>query len=180
MGNRDGKDPTPQEEWTEHLVRLQLEARRELESLGWGPDWKPTGEQETDHKIHRASWLVVSINKFFQAIEEGDVWNAIRYAKDIGMYQGRKEGPGFTGYAATKGYARWLEPDAKRGRTVIEAAAKGGRVTKGWRKVDDISDDQLRSEIARLCEEGETLTNARRRVSRDYGIPLSTLRRRTE
>lgn len=67
-------------------------------------------------------------------------------------------------------------PDAERGKRVRAAAFEGGRARKGDTKVPP---EQLRSEVDALMNEGESLTNARRRVARNHGIGLTTVRRHT-
>ena len=174
----------PQEEWVVNVTRLQLEAQRELEGLGWGPTWTPTGDQDTDHRVHHAAWLVASINRFFDAIENGDLWDAIRYAKDIGLYQGRREGPQFTGLAGIKSYARFqddliveMRPDAERGRITLESASRGG---KAIRRAPE--DDQLQEEVLELHRRRPHLswTRACGVVGEKYGLGDRQVRRRTK
>lgn len=69
--------------------------------------------------------------------------------------------------------------NAMRGREVKEGASKAGRQRKGQRKADHVTDDELQDEVQALQDQGETRTNACRRVGRRLGIPLSTMLRRT-
>lgn len=73
-----------------------------------------------------------------------------------------------------------LAPEAMRGAKIVRAASAGGKTRVGARKVDHVSDAELRAQVDNLVAEGESLTNARHRVGRLHGIPLPTMRRRTK
>ncbi|MDH3208520.1 MAG: hypothetical protein OEO79_18110 [Gemmatimonadota bacterium] len=57
---------------------------------------------------------------------------------------------------------------------------KPGRNPKTGAEIPAPPDDVLRSEVRALVDDGESLTNARRKVAGKYGIGLSTVRDRTK
>jgi len=71
------------------------------------------------------------------------------------------------------------DPDVQKMRHQREGARRGGREKEGKVKATKVSDAQLKSEVAALVARGEKITNARRRVGKQHGIPLTTMRRRT-
>lgn len=73
------------------------------------------------------------------------------------------------------------EASVFRERNELErrGGAKGGRKKLGKRKRPDLNAARLGAELEDLLAQGETRTNARKRLAKKYGLSLSTIRRRT-
>lgn len=91
------------------------------------------GRQDKPEKYEerRGWWHYLSnhqlahVPALLEAAEDGDLWNAVRYALRIGLMEGHLQAePGR--YHAV----RILAPDAARGRKVVESAAMGGRARR--------------------------------------------------
>jgi hypothetical protein len=117
------------------------------------------------------------------AAESGEMWRAIEAALLLGRAQGRYEAQQLAyakGLATTTLNAIDLYPHVARRDTERRGAAKAGRKRKGRRKAGHVTDAQLRAAVDTLMKKGETPTNARRKVSERFEIPMSTLRDRTK
>lgn len=159
---------TTPEEFDDWLDLLRAEMQRmevELRELGWGPDWRPTGDIERDNLIHALGWSIAYFNRMLDALEAGDFLGAIIAAQESGYHQGRTRPSPTLG--AIRSLANFLEPHAEARLKTRERQAAAGKATRILP-----SDEELERVVIELHERRPNLSWKRvcELVAQQYGV----------
>lgn len=124
------------------------------------------GKEEHRFAHHTAAQVILHAPEVLAAAEAGAVWTAVRHALWVGLMAGHSQN------LPHRAKLTRIEPDADRGRIVLEGAAKGGRMK---RKAP--SDDELIDAVQAVHERnaGLSWTRACELVGKQYDLSRRTV-----